>query len=150
MLRQDPTNEDYDYAFDLKEKEFEHASGRLVFAATKSFADEDEFKWVQWLLSGGIFIGVALTIVMHFSLESSWTAVLLFHASIMASGVVLFRRKLFLSGYTSVVTFIMFLLFGWLPVIAGTGLLLNRVVPIYTFEVVDEVCLLYTSPSPRD
>ncbi|MEQ9187045.1 MAG: zinc-dependent peptidase [Cryomorphaceae bacterium] len=137
LLLQDPSNGTEDYHFVPAEStpERRQRKWRMDAAAT----DDDGFVWVQWMLLIGMFFGLLLLVVMHWSLESSVSAIVLFHLSLLTSGYFLFRRKLLFSGYTTSGLFALFVMFGWAANIGTLGLIVNRFIPLYSYEIVEKV-----------
>ena len=143
ILKQDPTNveRDFEWVDRLIEKQRD-ASGRLVFGGVKrAEVDDDAYGWLPWLLVAGLFLGIPIGFFMHLSLESADLSIALFHLTVIVGGVALFRRRLLLSGYTSVGSFALVILLGWWPVVASSALVINNVVPFYEYAVVEEVKL---------
>lgn len=137
LLLQDPSNgtEDYRFVPDANTPERSRQKWRVDAAAT----DDDGFVWVQWMLLIGMFFGVFVLVAMHWSLESSVSAIVLFHLSLLTTGYFLFRRRLLLSGYTTSGLFALFVLFGWAANMGSLGLIANRFIPLYSYEVVEKV-----------
>jgi hypothetical protein len=85
----------------------------------------------------GILLGPLSLIIMLPNSESDGASILLFMLTLLVVGIMIFWRRLFASGYMSSFVFVAFMTFGWLFPALVSGLLLNSVVPIYSYTEVE-------------
>lgn len=128
LLQQDPTNTEHDYAsmLDKRTKGYLERARNTVLPKP-----ERKYNYVQAMILIGFFIGIYVFAFSLHDVISSKLAIFLYLASFFAIGVVVFYRRLLVSGYTIMGIFIVFLLLGWLPIVGSIGLWVNYLIPIY-------------------
>lgn len=139
ILNQDPLRPFTDYRLIVSPRRRFEAGMSIAKAPFYASVDAPAYRWVQWIIGIGLFIGFATLSYMSSLVESSWITLLLFYATIITIGFVLYFRKFLISGYMDRMSFTFFLLAGWFPVVTSVALTLNHLAPVYKWEVVDRV-----------
>jgi MtfA peptidase len=138
VYHQDLTWPEADYAFNEFEPRVKVRRREKQRISTASVIEANS-EWVQWIIITGLFLGTPLSIYFSLSLESTAFTILLFFGTIIIGGLILFYRRFLMTGFMNGDSFGLFLFAGWLPTIAAGALILNSVVPVYSFEVIDTV-----------
>lgn len=139
VYQQDLTRPDLDYAFTEFKPKVKLRRRRETEKLTTAAVIEANSEWVQWIIITGLFLGMPLTIFFSLSLESTALTILLFFGTIAVGGLILFYRRFLMTGFMNNDSFILFFFAGWIPTIAAAALIVNTLIPVYSFEVVDKV-----------
>ncbi len=144
ILRQDTLNVEGDFAYaNTSEtsayRRMSSVSGyqKVARAPLNTKIDDKAYSWTSTLMLLGILLGPLSLIIMLPNSESDGASILLFMLTLLVVGIMIFWRRLFASGYMSSFVFVAFMTFGWLFPALVSGLLLNSVVPIYSYTEVE-------------
>lgn len=135
-FHQDPSRSEDDFQLEpdhtaLLERQFASSERKAYLHPLKALKLQSV---IQFFLVTGLFVGAPMTVVYALDLLHPISALSSLFLASLILGLMLFKRSIFDSGHTSITSFILFLLVGWLPVSSAFGLVLNETIILVETE----------------